>query len=343
MTVLTVVKTADETRTANTALADSELSLTLAPNTSYRIRGQVVYCATATCDIKIGLSSGSDITGAACIMFSHEPIAELDLSTNADSRSAIVVLSNIQTGLAKPFVGIGDSTTYTTYTTTVPISGVVTTGADGATLSVVWAQNTLSAPNPARVLAGSCLIAEPVPATTKRQIVIKTADEGRADPAADYAPDAELVGITLEANTRYWIELSAACYSKASFATNVYGRLKTDATIADTNIRLLRHTTAPLSSVSTQPSPYIAQGVPSDGCPAYWFVFNNIGNNTAYRGMMHGCGLLETGETGGELWFEWRKINNGGEYGEDVTVFKDAYLIAEKLNSCTFTPVLQPA
>lgn len=338
MTTLTVVKTADETRTSNTALADDELVLTLAANTTYRIRGQVVYCAAAAADLKVGLSGGSDITGAAGIILGTRPIQALNLSTENEDRSAVLVLSDIQTGLAKPFEGIGTSSTYTDYTTTLPINAVVTTGGDGATLEVVWAQNTTSATDPARVLAGSCLIAEPIPASSKRQIVIKQTDEGRSDPTADFAEDAALNGLTLAANTRYWVELAVPCYTKSSFATRILGQLCTDAVVVDRCMRSIRHTVASLASVSIQPSLSQTHGAASSELLCSWSVFNNIGNNTAFRGMMYCCGLVETGGTGGELWFEWRKTNNGGEVGPDVTVFADAYLIVEAMNPCSFSP-----
>lgn len=339
MTTLIVMKSSDETRTSNTALADSELSLTLAPNTTYRIRGQVVYCAAAPCDFRFGLSSGSGIVGAALITFGEDPATSLSDISNSNERSAIFLLDDLQVGRGKPFIGLGDSTTYTTYTMTLPISGVVTTGADGVTLSVVWGQWTLDATNPARVLAGSCLIAEPIPANTKRQIVIKQLDENRDDPAAGYAPDAELVGFQLEANSVYHIEFAAPCYSKATFATNVYGILVTDIDLLDRSLRTLRHTTASLTSVSTQPARGQVVGAVSAGTIHGWPVFNNIGDNTSYRGMMYCCGVLETGETAGELWFEWRKVNNGGEYGPNVTVFKDAFLVVEKISECGFNPL----
>lgn len=338
MTALTVVKASDETRTTATATADSALSLTLAPNTTYRIFAQVVYAASATCDFRVGLSGGSDITEAALITVGEEPELQTNAAFNGNSRSAIFVLSDVQTGLAKPFEGTGNSTNYTDYTAALPITGIVTTGASGATLSVVWAQWTLSATEPARVLAGSCIVAEPLPANAKRQIIIKQTDESRDDPNADYAADAELAGLQLDANSVYHIEFCAPGYSKSSFATDIYGRLKTDADIVDRHLRYLRHTTRSLTTVSVQPARSHIQGNVTDSLLASWWLFNDQGNNTSYRGMMHCRGTFETGATAGELWFEWRKTNNGGEYGPDVTIFADAFIVLEKISECTFDP-----
>ncbi len=138
-----IVKSADQTKTANTTLAtDSELSFTMAISAKYRVEMEVYFDSTAAGDFKwrhVGPTSPSIVR----------------LSRRAIVPGAAVAFSSILVDLA---FSAADLPLVSTGTTggVIYLEGIVHNGANAGTFGFQWAQNTSDAGNTI-VRAGSIL------------------------------------------------------------------------------------------------------------------------------------------------------------------------------------------
>ena len=142
----TVSKAADETR-SNTAVlaADTDLIITMAANTKYRIRGLVMAECLAASDFKFGITGPASPTRIR-LTSERGLIPAAGGSVSAPTWAGYVAYDT--TGLSISSTG--------NFTGFVRIEGVITNGANPGDLSFTWGQNVAVAEN-TTVLAGSFL------------------------------------------------------------------------------------------------------------------------------------------------------------------------------------------
>ena len=139
----TIDKTADETKTANTTLAnDSTLLFSMTGNAKYAVRGKIFFVTTANADFKYSFAYVTAPASVFRVTRKHIVPGTTTL--------VVAVMQAADNGVAVTAVGTGTDGGY------IEFDAVVNASSSGGTFSFQWAQNTSDAGNTI-VRAGSYL------------------------------------------------------------------------------------------------------------------------------------------------------------------------------------------
>lgn len=326
---------------APTATADPDLVLSLAANTTYRIRGTIIQRASAICSLVHGFSSGGVAIPYVAGMWynrSNEMEAVVGATGSVNNGLGVITSNDLLTGYTAGFSGKGDASTYVDYYNYTEVQFFLTTSA-AVDLSYIWGQYASSGTAPAEVIAGSTLFAEALTPGDKRQWAVRSAELTRT-PSAALIPDPDLT-LTLEPDTDYWYEGLLLGFTTRWYASGMHASVNYDGGVANTprvaSQRVWRVPCTYALNVSTQPGAAIWPGPNAVTDPTTSVrVWNNVGSaRTDLRGGFWTEGHLRTDATGGTICWNWRHVSLEG-YGRYSTAHIGSYLVVEKLNPCVF-------
>lgn len=332
-------KATTETRlSSTTATADADLTFPLVANKTYLIRGTIMVRAGAACDIKVGLGvGGATIDNAAGLMQTEtEMIPNAQAFSTGDGETIAITAASLAVPATPGIAGVGNSTTYANYWTAVNFNLLLAVGGTGGDFEVLWSQATSSGTEPAAVLAGSAIQYEVLDDAFGVSYVIKSADESRDDPAAALTPDSEL-SLALDAGQPYLIEACALGWVQDTFNTRI--RWCPDFTGTATTY----HGTRITASVNTTTGYALNRAMSSGDFGAaqlgtYQDDFSNSAgsSSTSLRGAILVRGIITT-DTAGDFSIDWAKRDNGGADTNPATIYAGSWIVARKLNVCSFT------
>lgn len=326
-------KSTSEERLTVAATADSDLVVPLVADGVYLIRGRFFMSAHETPDMKIGLSSTATITRGS--LYVDGDNATVAVSTGhistSDDKAGIIKASDLSS-VTRSIAGAGGSSyldNYASYNTV----GLLQVSADGS-LAPMWAQNTADATWPTVMRAGSGISWENINHTDSKTLwAFKTSNETRSRSEYPTLYDDSELYLTLQANTSYWVTSVLECYVGSTFAARFNSKFDFSGDVTNTHVHRGRIIVAP---TSTWGANFFLNSIynGTTGLSAELQVFNDYGDNSAYRGGMYTNGLLQVGANGGELRLQWRTSDNGGS-DRSSTLYAGSWLIARELNECS--------
>ncbi len=153
MSMKVVYKPSDTARIGTSvAVADPHLAFAIEPATVYLIRGQLFFRGSTAGDLKWGLSAGGATLvrgGGTCQVWTPAQ-SDTEVEASTDMGVGAITAARIAAGSTMSM-----AMTTGAYWMPFKFSVMIETGGIGGTFSVVWAQNSADAINPATLLAGS--------------------------------------------------------------------------------------------------------------------------------------------------------------------------------------------